>query len=130
MVFETVIPEDMASVIRKFENYTTTSNWQKTVKNNLIIFCIATLIIQSCNLFRPKHQTTPYTLQYPSHFPAPNLPPTNELTVEGLDWADIYFLMNVFLVTILRVVIVVIYKKVILLSRSVLAPGLMEQRAM
>lgn len=29
MLFETVIPEDMASVIRKFENYTTTSNWQK-----------------------------------------------------------------------------------------------------
>ena len=57
---------------------------KKTVKNNLIIFCIATLMIQSCNLFRPKHQTTPYTLQYPSHFPAPTIPPTNELTVEGV----------------------------------------------
>jgi hypothetical protein len=29
MEFETVIPEDMAEVIRKFESYTTTSNWEK-----------------------------------------------------------------------------------------------------
>ena len=29
MEFETVIPEDMAEVIRKFDSYTTSSNWEK-----------------------------------------------------------------------------------------------------
>ena len=29
MEFETVIPAEVAEVIRKFESYTTTSNWEK-----------------------------------------------------------------------------------------------------
>ena len=54
------------------------------MKNRLFIYVIITLTIQSCELFRPQHETTPYTLQYPAHFPTPTIPLDNEMTFEGV----------------------------------------------
>lgn len=38
----------------------------------------------SCQPNPPAHNPTPYTLEYPDHFPAPDIPSDNALTVEGV----------------------------------------------
>ena len=55
------------------------------MKNKVFLLAIIVLILQGCDRFRsPAHEPTPYTLEYPSHFPAPAIPATNPLTVEGV----------------------------------------------
>lgn len=54
------------------------------MKSKVWIVLLSALIVQGCDRFRSKHEPTPYTLNYPSHFPAPAIPPSNEMTEEGV----------------------------------------------
>lgn len=53
-------------------------------KSRLILIPLVLLFIAaSCGPDEPLHNPTPLTLAYPSHFPTPDLPADNPLTVEG-----------------------------------------------
>lgn len=55
------------------------------MKNKVFLLAITVVTLQGCDRFRsPAHEPTPYTLEYPSHFPAPVIPASNPLTVEGV----------------------------------------------
>ena len=49
MEFETVIPEDMAEVIRKFEVIPQRVTGKKKVKNKVWIVLLSALIVQGCD---------------------------------------------------------------------------------
>lgn len=54
-------------------------------KINWLIIPTATLLIAaSCDPQEPIFEATPLELDYPSHFPAPNIPTDNPMTVEGV----------------------------------------------
>ena len=55
------------------------------MKSKLVLVPLVMLFIAaSCGPEEPLHNPTPLALEYPSHFPTPDVPLDNSLTEEGV----------------------------------------------